>query len=290
MVGSGGELRTIEGGGKVFEAANDSRVEFRHVFEGQFEKQHALSFPQCPPTFGLRVSGTEQWASQLRGLIHQKRQHHQHHQDRREMPESVSVIVLEMVALVLERVERFVFNLPACSTAALNQRQHCCLGFQRQVGHPTEHRRSVTLFNGARHEIDQQIRVRFVQWQVLHRRVTLSLALVRVIRLPSQREALIDGLGRSFKQKCVITGLGTQDKVHFVVPQILNVRSVRGQPVFHDNESQVWMIFSNVAQKTSCRVSFTIILLTTVLTDNRFRAQGDHFANKESRPTPVVDP
>ena len=54
----------------------------------------------------------EQRTTQLLDLIHQKRQHHQPWQTPRRDLIAVAEIVLEMVALILQRIERFIFNAP----------------------------------------------------------------------------------------------------------------------------------------------------------------------------------
>ena len=74
----------------------------------------------------------------------------------------------------------------------------------------------------------------------------------------------------------MVTRLGTQDKMHFVVTQILNVRAIRGQAVLGHDESQVRVFRSDVAQKTPRGVAFAVILRRAVLADDRFRTQGDH--------------
>jgi hypothetical protein len=54
----------------------------------------------------------------LLDLIHQKRQHHERRENDRQVLLAMPEVVLEMIALVLERVVRLVFNLPSSTARA----------------------------------------------------------------------------------------------------------------------------------------------------------------------------
>jgi hypothetical protein len=109
----------------VSHGLEDIRVEKRsHLFP-----QQAFAAPFGP-------SRLEQRATQLLHLIHQKRQHHQlgkHHRERRI---AVAKVVLEVLALVFQRVERFIFNAPAGSRP-LHEAVNRAL-VDAQIGDPTE--------------------------------------------------------------------------------------------------------------------------------------------------------
>src|SRR5919202_1705982 len=78
----------------------------------------------------------EQWATELLDLVDEKSQHHQHGKHHREMLIAVSKVVLEMVALIFQGIERLIFDAPACSTT-LHKTMNRAL-VDPQIGDPTE--------------------------------------------------------------------------------------------------------------------------------------------------------
>lgn len=70
-------------------------------------------FPQQAFAAPFRPGRLEQWTAQLLDLIDQKREHHQRGKHHREVLIAVAEVVFEMVALILQRIERFIFDAPA---------------------------------------------------------------------------------------------------------------------------------------------------------------------------------
>jgi hypothetical protein len=78
-------------------------------------------FPKQTFAAPFRPGRLEQWATQLLHLIHQKRQHHQRGKHHREVTSGVGLtlliavaeIVLKMIALIFQRIERFILDAPA---------------------------------------------------------------------------------------------------------------------------------------------------------------------------------
>jgi hypothetical protein len=82
--------------------------------------QHTEQASDHSPQFHLRPQflpdPAEQPAAQLLDLIDQEGQHHQQNQNRGQIPASVAVIVLEMVALILQRIEGLILDLPSTTS------------------------------------------------------------------------------------------------------------------------------------------------------------------------------
>ncbi len=57
----------------------------------------------------------KQRAAQLLHLVHQERQKHQHREDRRKILLAVTKVVVQVVTLVLQRIERFILDLPTAA-------------------------------------------------------------------------------------------------------------------------------------------------------------------------------
>ena len=76
--------------------------------------------PQRSSTDELLVNGLKQGTTELLRLVDQKCQHHQHREDHRQILLAMSKVVLEVIILILQRIERFVFDVPAGSSSLRN--------------------------------------------------------------------------------------------------------------------------------------------------------------------------
>ena len=74
------------------------RIEFQHTEQASDHSPQFRLRPQLLP------DPAKQPAAQLLDLIDQEGQHHQQHQRRGQIPASVAVIVLEMIALILQGI------------------------------------------------------------------------------------------------------------------------------------------------------------------------------------------
>ena len=88
-----------------------------------------------------RAAGTEEGAhtliqaiDQLEDLVHEERQQVEHEERLRQVPVAVAEIVLQVVALVLERVERLILDLPTRPPGAYQLGD--VVGGGHQVGDP----------------------------------------------------------------------------------------------------------------------------------------------------------
>ena len=81
----------------------------------QKHRSHALPQPTFTAQFGPHR--LEQGATKLLGLIDEKRQHHQHGKHHREVLVAMAKVVLKVIPLVFQRVERLILYTPAGSPA-----------------------------------------------------------------------------------------------------------------------------------------------------------------------------
>src|SRR5207244_7498814 len=87
--------------------------EVPHGLQGISVKVGSHLFPQQAFAAPLSPGRLEQRTTQLLHLIHQKRQHHQRGKHHGEVLIAVAEIVLEMIALIFQRIERLIFDAPA---------------------------------------------------------------------------------------------------------------------------------------------------------------------------------
>ena len=83
-----------------------------HRHKGIVIEQRSHPLPQEAFAAQLGPHRLKQGTPELLRLIYQKRQQHHHGKHHRQILRAMPVIVLEVVALVFQGVERFVFHLP----------------------------------------------------------------------------------------------------------------------------------------------------------------------------------
>src|SRR6516165_12077649 len=123
-------------GAGLIEAIPERFEQLAHGRKGIVIKQGSHSLPEHALAAQLRPHCLEQGATQLLGLVHYERQHHQHGKYDRKMLRAMPIIVLEVIALVFQRIEGLVFHFPPRS-ATPHKAIHVAL-VHTQVRHPTE--------------------------------------------------------------------------------------------------------------------------------------------------------
>src|SRR5215471_20390634 len=136
-----------------------------HRIEAIIIEQRSHPLPQQPLAAQLRPHRPKQGTTELLRLIHQKRQHHQHGKHHGEVLLAVTVVVLKVVALVLERVERLIFDLPACP-ATPHELVDVALAYA-QVRHPAEVLHLLWASLPVLDEIDPYVPSGPIEWHVI---------------------------------------------------------------------------------------------------------------------------
>ena len=128
-------------------------------------EQGSHPFPQQAFAAQLRPYRLKQGTTALLGLIHQKRQHHEHGKYDREIVLAMPVIVFKVVALVFQRIEGLILNLPAGSSTP-HEVKDVALAHP-QVRYPTEVLDLVLANLPGLDEIDAHVRVRGIERYVI---------------------------------------------------------------------------------------------------------------------------
>ena len=89
-----------------------------HGLETTMTEMRTLVVPQRSPGDQLAANRLKQRTTKFLRLVDQKCQHHQHREDRRQVLLAVPKVVLKVIILILQRIERFIFDLPTRSTAS----------------------------------------------------------------------------------------------------------------------------------------------------------------------------
>src|SRR5271157_4385886 len=128
--------RILKDGPLPFDAAYESRQQLLHGVKHQHVKMVADLFPEVALGLHLVPGRLEQGTAQLLNLIYQEGQHHQQGQHDRQVLLAVSEIMLQVISLVLQGVERLILDLPAGSSPPHDVPDD--LRNQEKVGDPTE--------------------------------------------------------------------------------------------------------------------------------------------------------
>ena len=119
-------------GSGFLQAVQQSFEQVLHGLQRIIVKQGSHLLPQQAFATPLRPGRLEQRATQLLNLADQKRQHHQYGKHHREMLIAMTKVVFEVIALVFQGIERFVFNAPPRS-GSLHEPVHRALRAQVSV-------------------------------------------------------------------------------------------------------------------------------------------------------------
>ena len=107
-----------------------------HRCELEMAEVGALVVPQRSSAAALLANRLEQGTTEFLRLVDQECQHHQHHEDRRQILLAMPKVVSELIALILQRIERFVFDLPTRTTASDQMTR--VVRSDGQIGDPAE--------------------------------------------------------------------------------------------------------------------------------------------------------
>ena len=195
-------------------------------------------FPQ-PGLFAKPLpGGLEQGATHLLHLVDKEGQHHQLGKHRAQMLLAQAIIVAQIVALVLQRVEHLVFNPPPGS-AAPHDLNDVGRG-ERDVGHPREPHADclhpifldhLPVFE----KVDLEILVALVQGHGVDE--TKAVVLVRILRVDHDVVGHLAALIRLVdppEQKGVIPGFGREEIAQVVGHQVADTRCMGTQPILQE--------------------------------------------------------
>ena len=87
--------------------------------------------------------------------------------------------------------------------------------------------------------------------------------------------ALLDGGVQTCGKVCVISFLEAEDEVASVLDEVPDVGSIGTETVLGDDGLEVRVVFSEFLEPSSAGVALTVILVVTVVLEDRLGRQGD---------------
>src|SRR4029453_12383962 len=190
---------------------------------------------------------------------------------------TMPIVVFKMIPLVLQRIERFVFDLPPGSSSP-HEVQDVALAYA-QVCHPTEVLDLGIADLPVIDEIDPYVYVRGIEGHIIDKPKAMDnsgSAVVSFIRghVPSMLRHLY-----LLEQKGVIAFFDPKDIMQIVMLQCLDVRRIGTQAVFSDDELEVRVVLAQFDDKPFGGITFTIIFVRSIVFPDRLRHQWNHGTN-----------
>ena len=195
-------------------------------------------------------------------MVNKECQHHQECENYGKMPITVTEVVLEFVALVLERVESLVLNLPPGPTSVcelLNVFR--CDG---NVGNPTKG--SAFSFTSTcfalrlknLEEVNEHLTIFSVEWDAIDKAIDSKLVAIAFLDLLhlAYSGLLLDVC----KHRLVVAGFSPQNEGHPVLAQFCDVGRVRGQAVLNNDDRESRMFTTNVLYDALTGIAFAVII------------------------------
>jgi hypothetical protein len=165
--GNGGRLRGIhrhEGAG-LLEAIQERFEQLTHGRQGIIIEQRSHPLPQHALAAQLCPHRLKQGTTQLLGLLHQECQHHQYGKDHREILLAMPVVVRKIIALVFQRIEGLVCDLPPGASPP-HAPIHVALA-HAYVCHPTEVLDLVLAYRPVLDAMDLHVWIRRIERHVI---------------------------------------------------------------------------------------------------------------------------
>jgi hypothetical protein len=267
----GERLRGIQRneGARPLETIQEGFEQLAHGHQGLGIKQCAHPLPQQALAPKLQPDRSEQGTTQLLRLVHQERQHHQHGKHYRQMLLAMPIVVLKVIALVFQRVEGLIFDLPPGSPTP-HEVKDIPFGHS-QVGDPAEVLDLVLAHLPVLDKIDPHLYVRRIEGNVIAKTKPMHQpcgAVVPFIR--GDAPSVLCGLDL-LEHIGMIACCHPEARVESVILQGRHGRGMGTQTICGDNALQVGMILAQLGHKALGGIPCAIILGRSITVDNRLR-------------------
>src|SRR5215471_13538826 len=241
-------------GAGLLEAIPERFEQLAHGRKGIVIKQGSHSLPEHALAAQLRPHCLEQGATQLLGLVHEERQHHQHGKYDRKMLRAMPIIVLEVIALVFQRIEGLVFHFPPRS-ATPHKAIHVAL-VHTQVRHLTEVLDLAIAMFPVLDAIDSHVRSRAIERHVVDKAKPMHQPGGAV--MPFIRGDATGVCGRLYllEQIGMIPFFDAENVVTPVVVQGLDVGRSGTQGVFGDDKLEMGVILAQLGDEAFGSMAF----------------------------------
>src|SRR5664279_2237974 len=143
----------------------------------------------------------------------------------------MSEVVFKMIVLVLQSVEGLILHFPTRPPSAHDLKD---VGSGHgKVSHPTEMLHLPRLDFPILDEIDQFIRIRFIQGYLIDETETMQHPFAFTFEFAGLSNLI--SLGNRFKQELMVTFFDPQNEMQIVFSKFSDMRRIRTESIFYDN-------------------------------------------------------
>jgi hypothetical protein len=185
-------------------------------------------------------------------------------------------IVLEMVALIFQRIERLILDPPPRSTTPHELIHRAFV--DPQVRHPAEMLDLVLVPLPALQEVDEQVCIGLIERHITHKPKPVAQPRLGIVPIVIAHPSGSLSRRHVRKQGGMVAFLDPQKVMHLVVLQYFDVRGIGTEAVFGDDQLEVRMILPQLGDQALGGTPFTVILGRAILLDNGLGHQRKHLA------------
>src|SRR5215510_1137504 len=143
------------------------------------------------------------------GLVHQKREHHDRGKHHREILRAMPIVVLKVIALIFQRIECLIFDLPPRPATA---HQGIDVTWAHpHVGHPTEVLHLLSPYFPVLKKMYPHVRMRLIEGQIIHKAEAMHETCSTIVPLIIRDASSLLGALDLLEQIAMITLFHPQD-------------------------------------------------------------------------------
>jgi hypothetical protein len=188
----------------------------------------------------------------------------------------MTIIVLAMVPLVFQGVERLIFHAPPRSPTPHELIDRAFL--DAEVGDPAQVLDLVPVPLPALQEVDPKVHIGLIERQIIDKPTQMAQPCLGVISIVIRDASSVLGRRDVLEQGRMVPFFDTKNIMQVVSLQTLDRGSVRTQAVFGDDHLEVGVVLAQVRDEAFGGMALTIVFLGAVLRDDRLGHQRNDCA------------
>src|SRR5215475_10386617 len=155
---------------------------------------------------------------------------------------AMPIVMLEVIALVFERIDRLIFDPPPRSPASHNL-IHRAFG-HAEVGDPTEVLDLAMDGFPALQKVDPEVGIGCIEWYVTHKTKVLVHTSLRVLSIIRGDTSGLLRCRHLLEQEGMVTFFDTQNVMQVVLLEHLDMRGIGTEAIFGDDQFEMGVVLT----------------------------------------------